>query len=104
MFTSGQRYHGNGCKKGTVMATDTSFEEVAEQSLLKTSVVTKYFAVWTKIIVGQRKKYAREGIGYFDLFCGPGRYKDGTPSSPLMVLERAVADPDLRKHLVTIFT
>ena len=85
------------------MATDKFFEEIAEQSLIKTSIVTKYFSVWAKIIVRQRIRYGAERIGYFDLFCGPGRYKDGTPSSPLVVLETAVANPDLRKHLVTFF-
>jgi len=38
-----------------------------------------------------------------DLFAGPGRYKDGTPSTPVIVLQRAIADPDLREVLVAVF-
>lgn len=38
-----------------------------------------------------------------DLFAGPGVYKDGTPSTPIVVLQKAVDDPDLRKMLVTFF-
>ncbi len=42
-------------------------------------------------------------IAYIDLFAGPGRYKDGTKSTPLLILEQAIDDPDLQQLLVTIF-
>jgi len=42
-------------------------------------------------------------IAYVDLFAGPGRYRDGTKSTPLMVLEQALNDPDMREMLVTLF-
>ncbi len=42
-------------------------------------------------------------IAYIDLFAGPGRYKDGTKSTPLLVLESAIADPDMRDRLITRF-
>jgi three-Cys-motif partner protein len=42
-------------------------------------------------------------IAYIDLYAGPGRYKDGSASTPLMVLENAIADPQLSKTLVTVF-
>jgi len=32
-------------------------------------------------------------LAYIDLFAGPGRYEDGSASTPLMVLEKAVANP-----------
>ena len=38
-----------------------------------------------------------------DLFAGPGRYEDGTPSTPVIVLQTAVKDPRLREILVTVF-
>jgi three-Cys-motif partner protein len=38
-----------------------------------------------------------------DLFAGPGRYKDGSKSTPLLVLEQAIADPLMRDSLVTMF-
>lgn len=36
-----------------------------------------------------------------DLFAGPGRYKDGSASTPLKVLELAIGDASLREMLVT---
>lgn len=33
----------------------------------------------------------------------PGRYDDGTKSTPLMILEKAIESPKLRNRLVTIF-
>ena len=38
-----------------------------------------------------------------DLFAGPGRYKDGTQSTPLRVLKQAIGDPKLSQALVTVF-
>lgn len=76
------------------------FDEREDQSEVKARIVSKYFAVWARIIGPQ----ARAGrIGYIDLFAGPGRYKDGSVSTPLMVLELAIGDPSLRDRLVTIF-
>jgi three-Cys-motif partner protein len=42
-------------------------------------------------------------MAYVDLYAGPGRYQDGSASTPLMVLETAIADPNLSKLLVTYF-
>ena len=42
-------------------------------------------------------------IAYIDLFAGPGRYNDGTKSTPLLVLENAIANAKMRDRLVTIF-
>lgn len=46
----------------------------------------------------------RDGkIAYIDLYAGPGRYKDGSMSTPLLVLEKAIAHPDMKNMLVTMF-
>lgn len=42
-------------------------------------------------------------IAYIDLFAGPGRYLDGTTSTPLRILETAIKDDKLRQRLVTFF-
>jgi three-Cys-motif partner protein len=42
-------------------------------------------------------------IAYIDLFAGPGRYTDGSKSTPVLILERAIADPVMRKMLVALF-
>lgn len=79
------------------------FEETSEQSAVKAAIVAKYFAVWANIIIPTAK--GRGGkIAYIDLFAGPGRYKDGTKSTPLLVLEKAIADSDLRQMLVSAFS
>lgn len=87
--------------------TDSSFfDETREQSQVKATIVAKYFWAWAKVIIGAQKKYRTSPAGriaYIDLFAGPGRYKDGAMSTPLLVLEKAIQDSDLRERLVVIF-
>jgi three-Cys-motif partner protein len=63
--------------------TSSFFEESREQSVIKAKIVKDHFWAWAKVIVGSLKRYGRgEKIAYIDLFAGPGRYKDGTKSTP----------------------
>ena len=84
------------------MKNDDFFEEATEQSLIKATIVAKYFWAWAKVIMPTAKKYGNN-IAYIDLFAGPGRYKDGAKSTPLLILEKAIQDADMRQMLVTIF-
>ncbi len=84
------------------MTDNTFFDETTEQSQVKTAIVAKYFWAWAKVIMPTAKKGAGK-IAYVDLFAGPGRYKDDTASTPLVILERAIQDPQMRQMLVTIF-
>ncbi|MGO8901511.1 MAG: three-Cys-motif partner protein TcmP [Isosphaeraceae bacterium] len=81
------------------------FDEQAEQSQVKTAIVSKYFESWAKVITGyltgQKKKDLR--IAYIDLFAGPGRYKSGAKSTPVFILEQAINLPLLRDHMVAWF-
>jgi three-Cys-motif partner protein len=81
------------------------FEQPTEQSLVKAAIVKKYFWAWAKVVISQVKRYSLDDqrIAYVDLFAGPGQYKDGTPSTPLLILKRAIEEPDMRKMLVTVF-
>jgi three-Cys-motif partner protein len=85
------------------------FDEQKEQSLVKARIVEKYFWAWAKVIISVSKRNSRNNsdaeikIAYIDLFAGPGRYKDGSKSTPLLVLEKAIHDPDLRNSLVALF-
>lgn len=82
------------------MTADEFFDEPREQSRIKARIVVKYFDAWAKIIMPR----ARDNkIAYMDLFAGPGRYSDGTPSTPIIVLEKAIEVPRLRNMLVTYF-
>jgi three-Cys-motif partner protein len=78
------------------------FEETKEQSLVKSAIVSKYLWAWAKVMIPQVRRAGKK-IAYIDLFASPGRYKDGTQSTPLLVLKRAIEDPDMREMLVTMF-
>jgi len=86
------------------MAADNSFfEESREQSQVKTAIVSKYFWAWAKVILPTVRTRPPGRIAYIDLFAGPGRYRDGTRSTPLLVLEQAIEDTEMSQRLVTIF-
>ena len=42
-------------------------------------------------------------IAYIDLYAGPGRYKDGAASTPLLVLQTAINHPQMAQMLVSYF-
>jgi len=82
------------------------FEEPLEQSRFKSEITSKYFWAWAQVIMGAQDKNKRGTIGkiaYIDLFAGPGRYADGSKSTPLLVLEKAISDQKIRNRLVTYF-
>ncbi len=89
---------------------NTFFNEQKEQSLIKARIVEKYFWAWAKVITAtlertekQRSLKDKLKIAYIDLFAGPGRYKDGSESTPLRVLETAIKEPELQDRLLTLF-
>ncbi|MFK0732426.1 MAG: three-Cys-motif partner protein TcmP [Gloeotrichia echinulata GP01] len=84
------------------MSNSSFFDEQKEQSLIKARIVKKYFWAWAKVIIPTAKK-AGSKIAYIDLFAGPGRYKDGSKSTPIEVLETAISVPDMQNLLVTVF-
>jgi three-Cys-motif partner protein len=85
------------------MVNSEFFVESKEQSRIKSEIVSKYLWAWSKAIIPTAKKKNGK-VAYIDLFAGPGRYHDGTKSTPLLVLEKAINDPDMRNMLVTIFS
>jgi three-Cys-motif partner protein len=48
-------------------------------------------------------KKSQQKMAYIDLFAGPGRYDNQSKSTPLMVLETILADPDLASRMITMF-
>ncbi len=88
------------------MATQDFFEETRDQSKVKSEIVEQYFVAWARIISSSQDRSRRHqggSIGYIDLFAGPGRYTSGAMSTPLRVLETAVADSIISRRLITIF-
>ena len=87
-------------------AVNSFFEESREQSRVKAAIVAKYFDAWARVIMGAQDVHRpndEKKIAYIDLFAGPGRYGDGTKSTPILVLEKAIQHPDMRQRLVTLF-
>jgi len=87
------------------MTNHSFFDETSGQSAIKAALVSKYFWSWARVMLGAYKRQGNASgtIAYIDLFAGPGRYKDGTASTPLLVLQQVIADPDMRQRLITIF-
>lgn len=78
------------------------FDDQTIQSLTKARIVSKYFKAWAKIL-GDRARKRGETIRYVDLFAGRGRYKNGGPSTPLLVLQHVIDTPELHDLLVSQF-
>lgn len=81
------------------------FQEQREQSLIKARIVAKYFSEWANVILSTQKKYPQrpQKMAHIDLFAGPGRYNGQSKSTPLLVLETILANPDLAARMVTLF-
>ena len=83
---------------------ETFFDEQTEQSEVKATLVAKYFVPYMRVMTSVQKRTGRgDRIAYIDLFAGPGRYKSGAKSTPVKILETAIADPDFRHRLVSMF-
>ena len=84
------------------MADVNFFDTPTVASCKKHRIVSKYLAGWANIVLRQARLH--EGrIMYVDMFCGPGQYRDGTPSIPLLVLQHVVDTPALHETLQTVF-
>lgn len=84
------------------MRNNSFYDKPTEQSQVKARIIEKYFWSWAKVVIPWAKR-GKNRIGYVDLFAGPGSYKDGTKSTPLLILERAAQDEDIRNMLVSVF-
>jgi len=82
---------------------DEFFDDPTDQSKVKTAIVSKYFDAWAKVMKPRAKQYGSGKIAYIDLFAGPGCYASGEPSTPVLILKKAIQDSDLRRMLFTIF-
>lgn len=84
--------------------TDNFFGQQQAKSKVKTLIVTDFFKAYFSIInrsVGQEA----EEIIYLDLFSGPGKFDDGAPSTPLVLLDliNGFRAEDIRKKLRIVF-
>lgn len=79
------------------------FSERTDQSEVKARIVEKYFYAWANVIMPTASGGNGGKIAYIDLYAGPGRYQDGSASTPLLVLEKAIAHPKMSQMLVAYF-
>ena len=84
------------------MKTEEFFDERSDKSEIKARIVGKYFYAWAKVIMPRARKSGGK-IAYIDLFAGPGRYRDGSDSTPLFVLKTAIDDDRISQMLVSYF-
>lgn len=84
------------------MGAEKFFEERTDQSEVKARIVQKYFYAWANVIMPTAQKRGGR-IAYIDLYAGPGRYKDGAASTPLLVLEHAISNGMMSQMLVSLF-
>jgi len=84
------------------MARTNFYAEQSERSRIKCEIITKYFIAWFNVIKKTAKKTSNQ-VFYADLFCGPGVYDDGSKSTPIKILGKAVNDNEMRNMLVTLF-
>jgi three-Cys-motif partner protein len=79
------------------------FEERSDQSEVKARIIEKYFSAWSNIVLGAAQTMGSGKIGYIDLYAGPGRYKDGAASTPLLVLQKVIDTPKLHDAFLAFF-
>ena len=66
------------------------FNEPTDASRIKQKLVKDYFISFTNVLAHNRD------VGYADLFAGPGRYKNGEKSIPLLITEHVISSEWLR--------
>ena len=70
------------------------FDRPRESSKIKHKVVVDYFLSWANVLLARTKM-----VGYADLFAGPGKYKSGDKSIPLLIAEKVIEDDKLRQSV-----
>ena len=88
------------------MGNERFYEERTAQSYIKAQIVSKYFTVWARIMANRVSsvdyRHIRR-IAYLDLFAGRGYYKDGSASTPILILEQAIKEEKIANVLVSTF-
>jgi len=75
------------------------FEIQSKQSLIKSKIFYEYFLAWISIISNRYKGKFR----LFDLFCGKGKFDDGSESTPLMIIKKIIADQKFINNIEVYF-
>lgn len=76
------------------------FDKQTLSSKIKASIVSEYFPQYALIITSKHKP---KKVGYYDLFAGPGKYRDGNISTPIMLARNCVKNSFLRNKVWFVF-
>lgn len=76
------------------------FDEQTPSSRIKANIVANYFLPYCKIIDSYNQQ---DEIRYIDLFSGPGFYKDGNPSTPILIADQIANDEKLKTKVKFLF-
>jgi three-Cys-motif partner protein len=79
--------------------TEDFFNVQTPSSFIKANIVAEYFPQYCRIIL----KKPQEQIMYMDLFSGPGMYKDGKHSTPLLIANACANDMLLKDKVLLAF-
>jgi three-Cys-motif partner protein len=82
------------------MKKEKFYQRPSNASRAKQAIVATYFGAWKNVIKTWRNQ---PNLTYVDLYSGPGVYADGSYSTPLLILQQAVADDYLSRKLTTVF-
>ena len=63
------------------------FQKKREASEIKSEILNKYFKAWCGILLYGQKYKTVKRLLYIDLYAGRGYYDDGSPSTPIEILE-----------------
>lgn len=72
-------------------SSDKYYEKCSDHKRVKSEIVSSYLIPWVKI-VGEHSK----GLHYLDMFSGRAIFEDGSPATPLMILD------EIEKALIEI--
>jgi three-Cys-motif partner protein len=85
--------------KGLSKSEENFYEVQTQSSLIKAKIVSQYFPQYCKILLKKKQKE----IWFLDLFSGPGKYKDGNDSTPLLVASICANDKALKPKVRLLF-
>jgi len=89
-----------GPDNGMAITVERFFETQDAPSQVKSAIVSSYFGAWAAIMT---QRAGKRLIGYADLFAGRGRFDDGSESTPILIVRKALNDPTLSRALKTFF-
>ncbi|MCH7534917.1 MAG: three-Cys-motif partner protein TcmP [Bacteroidetes bacterium] len=75
------------------------YESQTPSSLIKAKIVAEYFPKYCRILL----KTTQPEIRYLDLFAGPGKYDDGSHSTPLLLSKTCADDASLSQKVHLFF-